>query len=156
MTALGLLHGIHGKKPDAVGHIPQVLVARLGNRLDGRSGGRVSHDCGSCFARSTGGRGLSRAPKPVAILLEMVPLVPCARGARNSKPEDSDSFRPTRFYEVVGWWGLRPCPPTERPRRLHGARETERAGRLRAARPRASYPTAHANARAQRRSTSRR
>ena len=44
MAALGLLHGIHGKKPDAVGHVPQVLVAGLGNRLDGRSGRGVSHD----------------------------------------------------------------------------------------------------------------
>ena len=34
MAALGLLHGIHGKKPDAVGQVPQVLVAGLGDRLD--------------------------------------------------------------------------------------------------------------------------
>jgi hypothetical protein len=40
MTAFGLLHGIHGKKPDAVGHVPKVLVARLGDCLGGRS---VSH-----------------------------------------------------------------------------------------------------------------
>ena len=44
MTALGLLHGIHGEKPDAVGHIPQVLVAGLRDCLDGRSGRGVSHD----------------------------------------------------------------------------------------------------------------
>jgi hypothetical protein len=44
MTAFGLLHGVHGKKPYAVGHIPQVLVAGLGDRLDGRTGLGVSHD----------------------------------------------------------------------------------------------------------------
>jgi hypothetical protein len=44
MTAFGLLHGIHRKKPYAVGHIPQMLVAWLGNCLDGRSGRRISHD----------------------------------------------------------------------------------------------------------------
>jgi hypothetical protein len=44
MAALGLLHGIHGKKPDAVGHIPQVLVAGFGNRLDGGMGRSFSHN----------------------------------------------------------------------------------------------------------------
>src|SRR4051812_30809300 len=44
MAALGLLNGVHGEKPDAVGHITQVLVTGLGNRLDGRSGRDVSHD----------------------------------------------------------------------------------------------------------------
>ena len=44
MAALGLLHGVHGQKPDAVGQIPQVLVAGLRDRLDRRSGGDVSHD----------------------------------------------------------------------------------------------------------------
>jgi len=34
MTAVGLLHGIHGKKPDAIGHAPQVLVAGLKDCLD--------------------------------------------------------------------------------------------------------------------------
>jgi hypothetical protein len=42
MAALGLLHGIHGKKPNAVGHVPQVLVAGPGNRLDHRVARSVS------------------------------------------------------------------------------------------------------------------
>jgi hypothetical protein len=46
MAAIGLLYGIHGEKPDAVGHIPQVLVAGLWDRLDGRSGRGVGHDWG--------------------------------------------------------------------------------------------------------------
>jgi hypothetical protein len=50
MTAFGLLHGVHGKKPDAVGHVPQVLISGLGYRFDGRSGCGVSHD----GAESTG------------------------------------------------------------------------------------------------------
>ena len=44
MTTFGLLHGVHGKKPYAVGHVPQVLVAGLGNCLDGWIGRYVSHD----------------------------------------------------------------------------------------------------------------
>jgi hypothetical protein len=44
MTTFGLLNGIHGKEADAVGHIPQVLVAWLGHRLDSCSGRSVGHD----------------------------------------------------------------------------------------------------------------
>jgi hypothetical protein len=44
MSALGLLHGVHREKPDAVGQIAQVLVAGFGNRLDGRSCRGFSHD----------------------------------------------------------------------------------------------------------------
>ena len=44
MAAVGVLHGVHGQRPDAVGQIPQMLVAGLGDRLDGRSGRDVSHD----------------------------------------------------------------------------------------------------------------
>jgi hypothetical protein len=43
MAAIGLFHGIHRKKPNAVGHIPKVLVPGLGNRLDSRSISDVSH-----------------------------------------------------------------------------------------------------------------
>ena len=44
MSALGLLHGIHRQETDAVGHVPQVLVARLGHRLENRGGGNVGHE----------------------------------------------------------------------------------------------------------------
>ena len=57
MAALGLLHGIHRKKADAVGHVPQMLVAGLGNRLDGRSRRRRQPWLiGSLFAGSIGYR----------------------------------------------------------------------------------------------------
>ena len=66
MTAFGPLHRVHGKKPYAVGHIPQVLVAGLGNCLDGRNGRHISHDCRFLFREIDRGRRLaqaSRAPK---------------------------------------------------------------------------------------------
>jgi hypothetical protein len=49
MTAFGLLHGIHGKKPDAIGHIPQMLIAGLGDRFDGLRGRGVSHEWSFLF-----------------------------------------------------------------------------------------------------------
>src|SRR4030081_3709840 len=79
MTAVGLLHGIHGKKPDAVGHVPQVLVAGLGNCLDNGGWGGVSHNWKGAVSRdSTEGRGLalvSWLPKQGAIRREMFPLI---------------------------------------------------------------------------------
>jgi hypothetical protein len=41
VAAVGLLDGVHGEEPDAVGHIPQVLIAGLWDGLDGRG---ISHD----------------------------------------------------------------------------------------------------------------
>jgi hypothetical protein len=95
MTAFGLLHGIHGKKPDAIGHIPQVLIAGLGDRFDGLQGRGVSHDWSFLFQeidRGEGGwqrlRGAQtgrRSDWNVSVVALIV--------ARDSKPEESDSFR---------------------------------------------------------------
>ena len=60
MTAFGLLHGIYGKKPDAIGHIPQVLIAGLGDRFDGLRGRGVSHDWSFLFQKIDGGKGVGR------------------------------------------------------------------------------------------------
>src|ERR1700726_1934286 len=113
MTALGLLHGIHGKKPDAVGHIPQVLVAGLGDCLDGRSGRGVSHDwrflvrwigwgkgSGGGFVGAQTGGDPTRKVSGVARAL--APAI--------QKPEDSDSFRLTIYRRSRFCWSLRPCP----------------------------------------------
>jgi hypothetical protein len=97
MTAFGLLHGIHGKKPDAIGHIPQMLIAGLGDRFDGLRGRGVSHDWSFLFQkidrREGGAQRLRRRPNRQAIRLEF----PLSRSlvARDSKPEESDSFRLT-------------------------------------------------------------
>jgi hypothetical protein len=60
MAAFGLLHCVHGKKADAVCHVPQVLVARLGDRFDGRSGCSISHDCRFLFREIDRGKGSGR------------------------------------------------------------------------------------------------
>jgi hypothetical protein len=60
MTTVGLLYGIHGKKPDAVRHVPQVLVAGLGDCLDGPSRGDVSHDWRFLFREIDRGKGSGR------------------------------------------------------------------------------------------------
>jgi hypothetical protein len=79
VPALGLLHGIHGKKPDAVGPIPQVLVAGYRNCLDGRSGGGVSHDWRFLFRDQTG--------KEFSIGFAAIPIeVFCYLGVRDAKP----------------------------------------------------------------------
>jgi hypothetical protein len=74
MTAFGLLHGIHGKKPDAIGHIPQVLIAGLGDRFDGLRGRGVSHDWSFLFQkidrRKGGWQRLRGRPNRQAIRLE--------------------------------------------------------------------------------------
>jgi hypothetical protein len=59
MAAFGLLHGIHRKKPDAVGHIPQVLIAGFGDGLDDRSGRGISHDWRLLLDEIDLGRGYS-------------------------------------------------------------------------------------------------
>jgi hypothetical protein len=97
MTALGLLHGIHGKKPDAIGHIPQVLIAGLGDRFDGLRGRGVSHDWSFLFQkidRSEGGWQTLRG-RPKAIRLECFRCRAHWLVARDSKPEELDSFRLT-------------------------------------------------------------
>jgi hypothetical protein len=96
MTAFGLLHGIHGKEPNAIGHIPQVLIAGLEDRFDGLRGRGVSHDWNFLFQEIDRGEGgwqrLRGRPNRQAIRLECFPL---SRSlvARDSKPEESDSFR---------------------------------------------------------------
>jgi hypothetical protein len=100
MTAVGLLHGIHGKKPDAVGHVPQVLVAGLRDCLDDGGWGGVSHnwkvpvsrdrpkeEVWRSFAVTQTGDDLTRN-----VSADRAPI-----GARDSKPEDSDSFRLTGY-----------------------------------------------------------
>src|ERR1700722_20322467 len=91
MTALGLLHGVHGEKADAIGHIPQMLIAGFGNRLDGRVGGSFSHDCWFLL------RWIDRWGKVWRRFR--------ASRDRNSKPESSDSFRCNiNIRQVVICW----------------------------------------------------
>jgi hypothetical protein len=98
MTAFGLLHGIHGKKPDAIGHIPQVLIAGLGDRFDGLRGRGVSHDWSFLFQeidRREGGLGRGFAGAQTGRRSDWNVSVIALIVARDSKPEESDSFRLT-------------------------------------------------------------
>jgi hypothetical protein len=96
MAAVCLLHGVHGKKTDAIGHIPQVLIPRLGDCLAGRSGRCVRHDL-RFLLRLTDWelKGLWR-------LLRAENKIQSPRTRIRSAVTDN----PT----VVIWWSLRPCP----------------------------------------------
>src|ERR1700688_5017849 len=101
MTAVGLLHGIHGKKPDAVGHIPQVLVAGLGNCLDGGGWGGVSHNWKVPVSRDRPKEEVWRRFQTGDDPTRNVSADRAPISARESKPEDSDSFRLTNLPPVT-------------------------------------------------------